>query len=205
MARALGDVLSVLLVEGPTERLFYGRIKRRYLEGNCACTIEPMNGLFNINEKVLHALATRNTDRQVRAYCCFDRESRYAPTPGFDLRFIRAQLKKDGIRNVLSLDAIIATQMIESWFFHDYPGICAYLKVPRSRRNPKAYVPVERYRVKDLKALFSLYGKRYSEGDRAEHFINKLDIERIYRQSTALKQGIELILNNHGRGLRNRR
>jgi hypothetical protein len=101
MAQATGNILSVLLVEGPTEAIFYGRIKEKFLQAHCACKIEPIEGLYNVNKKVLNALKTRNTDRSVRAYCCFDRESRYAITPEFDLGFIRAELKRDRVINVL--------------------------------------------------------------------------------------------------------
>jgi hypothetical protein len=188
----------VLLVEGPTEAIFYGRIKDKYLKGYCACKIEPIGGLFNVNDKVLHALKTKNTDRLVRAYCCLDRESRYAQTPAFDLKFIRAELKRVHAKNVLSVDQIIATQMIESWFFHDIMGIYKYLRVPQANRNPRAYIPVDKFHVDDLKNLFRRYNKVYSEGDRARHFIRSLDIEFICSQCTALKKGIEQIRSKSG-------
>jgi len=196
MTDASGDILSVLLVEGQTEAIFYGRVKDKYLlKANCACKIESIGGLYNIHDKVLHALETKNTDRLVRAYCCLDRESRYAKTPAFDLGFIRSELKRDKVKNVLSVDQIIATQMIESWFFHDIMGIYKHLKVPKTNRNPTTYTPVERFRVKDLKDLFRRYNKVYTEGDRARHFIESLDIELIYRRCKALREGIELIQN----------
>jgi hypothetical protein len=192
MSDAPGNILSVLLVEGPTEAIFYGQIKDRYLSPGCACKIECIEGLRNVNEKILDALKMKNSDRSVRAYCCLDRESRYAKTPEFDLGFIRADLKKNRVTNVLSVDQIIATQMIESWFFHDIMGIYKYLKVPQANRSPKAYAPVERLRVKDLKDLFRRYDKVYSEGERARHFIESLDIEIICSRCKTLRDGIAL-------------
>jgi hypothetical protein len=193
MARASKDILSVLLVEGQTDAIFYGMVKDQYLKANCACKIEPIEGLYNIHNKVLGALKTKNTDRLVRAYCCLDRESRSAQTPEFDLKFIRAELKRDKVENVLSVDQIIATQMIESWFFHDIMGIYKHLKIPKAKRNPKAYKPVERFCEKDLKELFSRYGKVYTKGDRARHFIESLDVKLICSQCKALDEGIALI------------
>lgn len=186
------NVLSVLLVEGPTERIFYECVKKRYLR-DCACTIDCVEGLFNINEKILHALTIRHMERPVRAYCCLDRESRYAKTPGLDLGFIREQLAASGANNVLSVDPIIATQMIESWFFHDIQGIFRYLRVPRSQRNARPYAHVERLRVADLKQLFRRHGKEYCEGERSRRFIEALSIELIHSRCPELRKGITQI------------
>jgi hypothetical protein len=187
-----GQVLSVLLVEGDTEAIFYDRVKTAFLQ--CPCKIEVIGGLFSVNKKILHALSTKNQDRTVRAYCCLDQESRYAPTPAFDLNFIRAEVREK-IRNVLSVDAIIARQMIESWFFHDMSGIYKYLRVPIAQRKPKAFLPVERLRVEDLKRLFLRYKKVYTEGKRAKYFINRLDIQAISAKCVALQRGVALIVN----------
>lgn len=191
MPRSPRQILSVLLVEGPTERLFYERVKHTYLD--CPCRIEEMEGLFNINKKILHALSTKNRTHQVRAYCCLDSESRYSKTPGLDLKFVRSELMRAGILNVLSIEGIIARQMIESWFFYDIAGIYRYLRVPRSQRRLNAYRPVERYRVENLKKLFRRYGKVYTEGERARGLIQSLDLPCIINQCAALRRGIERI------------
>jgi len=193
MPRSSSHLLSVLLVEGQTERVFYDRVKSTFL--TCPCTIEVIRGLYNINTKILHALRTRHTDSPVRAYCCLDRESRYAKTPQFDLGFIRAELRKANARNVLSVDAIIATQMIESWFFHDLAGIYRYLRVPKARRNLRACQPVERFRVEDLRGLFHRYNKEYYEGEKAKHLVDRLDIELIHGRCRDLQRGVSLILS----------
>lgn len=188
------NVLSLLLVEGPTESLFYGRIKRLFLDRFCSVTIEPITGLFNVNKKILSALKTRHIDRHVRAYCCLDRETRYSKTPQFDLGFIRNKIVAMNIRNVLSVDAIIATQMIESWFFYDIEGIYQYLRVPHSQRNLKAFNPPEAFRESHLKQLFRKHDKIYHEGRRASHFIDNLNVAKIVAECTALRDGINLIL-----------
>jgi hypothetical protein len=184
----------VLLVEGRTEAIVYGRVKSFFLDGECPSTVEEIDGLFNVNKKILHALKTRHTDRQIRAYCCLDRESRYAKTPEFDLGLVQSQVAERGMSNVLSVDAIIATKMIESWFFYDLPGIYTFLRVPKAKRNVRAFKPPEAYDVSDLKALFRRHGKTYREGERARHFINRLNVPGICRNCKELGVGVALIL-----------
>ena len=111
-----------------------------------------------------------------------------------DLAFIRRQLKEDGASNVRGVGSIIATQMIESWFFHDLEGIYNFLRVPKSQRKRNAFRPVEKYRGRDLKMLFQAHGKAYAEGERAKHFIESLDIVKIYNGAKALRLGVEAII-----------
>jgi hypothetical protein len=189
------NVLTVLLVEGPTEEIFYTRVKTVYLDRRCSVKIECLSGLFNVNKKILQALTTKYTGQRVRAYCCLDRESRYAKVPDFELNLVKRSLRQRGASNILSVDAIIATPMIESWFFYDIAGIYTHLRVPKAKRAPKKYRPPEAFAVKDLKDLFRRYGKNYIEGDRAENLINKLDLDTIVCQCKALRDGIDLILS----------
>jgi hypothetical protein len=44
--------ISLLLVEGETEELFYGRVKQDFL-GGCRVTIRCLKGLYNINRNVI--------------------------------------------------------------------------------------------------------------------------------------------------------
>jgi len=189
--------LSVLLVEGPTEVVFYERVKRLYL-GDCRVVIEHIEGNFNVNAKVLDRLVAKYGDVPTRAYCCLDRESRYAKVPGLDLRFIERELAGKGADSILSVDAVIAKQMIESWFFHDVDGIFAHLRVPKKERKPRKWRPAERFRVEDLKALFRRYGKMYCEGERAKGFIESLNLEAIVTGCRDLRDGIDLIRRQGG-------
>lgn len=106
--------LSLLLVEGQTDCIFYTRVRSVCLAGVARISVDHLRGLFNVNKKILHRLTARDPQTPVRAYCCLDRESRYGKTPGVDLDFIRAELRNRQARHVLSVEAIIATQMIES-------------------------------------------------------------------------------------------
>ena len=189
--------LTVLLVEGPTEVIFYERVKRLYL-GACRVVIEHIEGNFNVNGKILNRLTAKYCDCPVRAYCCLDRESRYAKVPALDLKFIRRELADKGAGNILSVDAVIATQMIESWFFHDIDGIFNHLRVPRAERKPRKWHPPERLRVWDLKELFRRYGKMYCEGERARGLIEGLDMAVIVKACRDLRDVIDLIRRQGG-------
>lgn len=94
---------------------------------------------------------------------------------------------------VLSVDTIIATTMIESWFFYDIEGIYKFLRVPRARRNPKKYKPPEKFTHIDLSTLFKQNGKSYIKGERCAGFINALDLKKIYLNCQELKSGLDKI------------
>ncbi len=193
--------LSVLLVEGDTEEVFYGRVKRELL-ADCRIHVDCIEGLYNINTKVVNYLLRRIPDEKVRVYCCVDRETRYGKTPGLDLPLIRTKVKQFGLTHVLSVDSVVATQMLESWFFHDIEGIFRYVRVPRSQRNPSRWHPPEKYGKRDLQELFRRYGRAYVEGLRAAAFINELDIRSIAGSCAALSQAINLIRRRDERGRR---
>jgi len=187
--------ISLLLVEGDTDVIFWTRIKAAYLN-ECRIIIRNLEGNFNINKKVLDKVdgfCETHTDEYVRVYCCLDRESRDGRVPGFVLRIIRRKIQQRNIRSVLSIDAILATQQIESWFFWDIETIYTHLTVPHSRRRTNAYRPPERYTYHDMVKLFRVYNKTYNKGKRCKHFIDQLNLERIIENCRVLREGIELI------------
>lgn len=184
--------LSVLLVEGQTEEVFYRRVKDTFLR-DLRVTIELLEGLRNINEKVLNRLIHKYSDQDVRAYCCVDRESRYGNSPDLKISWIQHELLTEGMVNVKSIHAITATQMIESWFFHDVEGIFRFLEVRKSQRNPRRFRPPDKFGKVDLKKLFHQHGKEYREGERARSLIEALDIELIADSCYELRNGIKLI------------
>ena len=105
MARAHRKVapkipISLLLVEGDTDVIFYERVKAACLStGQCRVVIQNLKGLFNINTKVvdkLYSYCQQHHDELVKAYCCLDRESRYGETPGFDLSEIIRNVGEQG-------------------------------------------------------------------------------------------------------------
>jgi len=180
-------------VEGDTEVLFYQRVKEQLLGDIRRVTIEQLHGIFNINKKILNKIFMKSQSEIIRVYCCLDRESRHAVTPGFDIDFIKKEVVSKRLINVLGVDAIIATQMIESWFFYDLDGIYKFLEAPKAQRKKRAYQPPERFRVKDLGDLFRRHNRVYQEGKRAANFINHLDIGKIARECKEMREGLELI------------
>ncbi len=205
MARTQGRTkapISLLLVEGDTDVLFYKRVKADYLDKeNLRVTIRNLEGLYNINRKIvdkLDSFCDHNRDEIVRAYCCVDRESRYGKTPGLDLDVIIRNIREKQICGVHSVDAIVATQQIESWFFWDIEGIYKCLRVPHARRKKNAYRPPEKYTYRDMIKLFRDYGKAYNKGKRLRYFIDQLDIHKIVKNCSELSDGIELIKRQAG-------
>jgi hypothetical protein len=196
--------LTLLLVEGDTEIVFYQHIKSKCLAG-VRVTIENLEGNRNVDLKVLDKLTHKYAGQCLRAYCCLDRETRYGGLT-LDLEWIRRELRQKCHRHVLSIDAVIATQMIESWFFHDIDGIYRFLGAPKSKRKPKKYAPPERFRKEHLKDLFEVHDKTYYEGEHARSLIEALDVRRIAARCADLRDAIALIkkhaadLTNHLHG-----
>lgn len=189
--------LSLLLIEGDTEFYFYTRIKTEYL-GGLRIQLKNLEGLFNINKKVIDAAETlrrEHPDEIARLYCCVDRESRCGRVPGFDLAVIHSELNQRDYRNILSVDSIVATQQIECWFMYDIDTIYKYLRIKQSHRNPKAFNPPQKCTYKDLEKLFKSTGKEYRKGNSAKNFIGRLDIQKIIQNCAELRVGIEKIKN----------
>jgi hypothetical protein len=97
---------------------------------------------------------------------------------------------------ILSVDVVIATQMIESWFFHDIEGIFRFLQVPNRERNPARFRTAAKFTDVDLAHLFYRYGKSYIKGKRVKNFIQSLDIAKILNRCNELGKGIDLIKKN---------
>jgi len=181
--------ISLLLVEGDTDVIFWTRIKAAHLN-ECRIIIRNLEGNFNINRKVIDKVdgfCETHTDEYVRVYCCLDRESREGKVPGFELRTIRREIQQRNISSVLSIDAILATQQIECWFFWDIETIYTHLKVPRPRRRTNAYRPPKRYTYHDMVKLFRDYNKTYNKGRRCQYFIDQLNLDIIIQNCRYLR------------------
>ena len=200
MTRAQGNgshkpPVSLLLVEGETDELFWKRVKSKSLN-SYRVIIKELKGLFNINKKATDKIVEycdKHTDELVRIYCCFDRESRDGRTPGFELKTIIREIRERNISSVLSIDEIIATQQTESWFFWDIDTIYKYLEVPHSRRKKNAYRLPKKYTYHDMIKLFHNHGKVYHKGKRCQHFIRQLNLDIIIENCRELREGIEKI------------
>jgi hypothetical protein len=192
--------VALFFVEGDTEDEFYSIVFKEYLPG-IPKSIINLKGIYNIHRKVLgktEEFLHRHKDKLVRIYCCIDRESR-DHNPPLDIEALRASFMEiRGFKRVLSADAIIATQMLESWFFHDMEGIYKFLRVPNKERNPSRFLPPEKFTHLHLAKLFERYGKTYIKGHKCANFISNLDISTIYNKCRELQEGLELVNQQKG-------
>lgn len=193
--------LALIYVEGDTEEEFFKKLFVKYLRGMPRKTIN-LNGNFSIYNKILDKtlfIIRNKRSIMVRIFCFIDRESR-DHNPPLSISILRRRIKDtpELKKRVLSADLILATQMIESWFFHDIEGIYKFLKTPRHERTPNKYRPVERFSANDLSRLFTRYRKVYIKGKKGHNFANHLDIDKIFNACDELKRGINLILKKMG-------
>jgi len=196
--------VSLLVLEGYTEQVFYPLIRDKFLKG-IRIDLRNIKGRGNVNKDVLgeiYKYAYNNPDDLVRAYCCIDAESQKQTATPFELDLVRVQVKLKKL-NVLSVHTVLADPDIESWFFYDIEGIYKFLRAKASRRNINRYSNPAAFCKKDLQALFQRFGKVYLPGKRATHLIDRLNIDKIVSNCQELRQGIERIqtladdLTNH--------
>ncbi len=193
--------VSLLIVEGETEEIFYARVRDCFLE-NIKLKIINLKGQGNINKQVLQKIAgycRNNPKDDVHCYCCIDTEKNKGATL-LDLDFIRKTLKERKIKKALSINAIMADPEIESWFFYDVDGILEFLR-PNSSKNPKInkskYNNPHNHNKRSMRDLFERFAKNYqSGGKRVGNLINNLDIEKIVNECPELKVGVDTILKN---------
>lgn len=176
------------MVEGDTEVLFYKRVKTQF-HGDAQSGIINLQGNWNINKKILAAaedFQCEHPDRKFRIFIAIDKESRYGLAQ-VDITLLKSELMSSNI-GAMDVALFEATQDIESWFFHDIEGIFKFLRVPRSKRIPSKYKPVEKLNHTDLSRLFKSAGKTYKKGFASRNFIDHLDIDLI-------KQNCEVLQN----------
>ncbi len=204
-AKTHNKPVSLLVLEGDTEQLFYPIIRDKFLKG-IRIELRNIKGRGNVNKDVLgeiYKYTYNNRDDAVRVYCCVDTESQKRTATPLELDIICEQIKVRKLRLVLSVDAILADPEIESWFFYDIEGIYKFLGAKTSQRNVKKYSNPKNLCKKNLQGLFHRFGKEYLPGKRATNFINNLDIDKIVTECKELHDGIALIqsqttdLTNH--------
>ena len=187
--------VSLLVLEGDTEQLFYHIIRDKFLKG-IRIELRNIKGRGNVNKDVLceiYKYTYNNRDDAVRVYCCVDTERQKRTATPIELDLIREQVKIKKLRCVLSVDLLSADPEIESWFFYDIEGIYKFLGVKTSQRNVKKYSNPKNLCKKDLQRLFHRFEKEYLPGKRAANFINHLDIDKIITECKELHDGIALI------------
>ena len=204
-ARTFDRPVSLLVLEGDTEQVFYPSIRDKFLKG-IRVELRNIKGRGNVNKDILSEIFKYmyvNRHDLVRAYCCVDTERDKQSATPLDLELISDKARGRGMNRLLSVDQILADPDIESWFFYDIDGIYRFLSAKKSQRNIKTYRNPQNLCKKDMQRLFLRFDKVYLPGRRATHFINSLDIEKIVSNCKVLFQGIQLIqsqavdLTNH--------
>jgi len=200
MANKKKNPNSILfLYEGETEKEFYKKIfelklNRRDIKQNFG----NLNGIFSLNEKVKSKIQSYlansafNDYKSIHVFVAIDREGeRHIPC----VLNKEVLLKEFSIKNtrIASINEIVATQDLESWFFYDLNGIYKFIKVPVKSRNLKAYPNIEKTNNRILSDLFHKYKKHYQKGKRAEGFIDSLDLNKIYDKVEELKKAFEIM------------
>lgn len=199
-AKIINKPVSVLVLEGDTEEIFYPIIRDNFLR-NIRIKLRSIKGQGNVNRDILSEIfkyTYNNPDDLIRVYCCIDTEKLKTSATPFESDFIRNKARDRRMTHVLSIDGILADPDIESWFFYDVEGIYRFLGAKKSQRNIRKYSNVPKLGKKDLQQLFYRFGKVYLPGNRAKHFINNLNIEKIVSKCKELSNGIKLIQSQEG-------
>jgi len=189
-------IVSLLILEGDTEEVFYPLIRDKFLEG-IPVELKNIRGCGHTNRDVLSEMykyTYNNPQDLVRAYCCLDKSNQKISAVPLELEFVRNQIRSNSkLTQILSVRSIIADPEIESWFFYDIDGIFKFLRMPRSQRNRSAFRPAQNFGARELQRLFERNGKPYCKGKRSRNFLESLDLETIVENCQPLRNGIQTI------------
>ena len=184
----------LFLYEGETEAEFYEKIFGQYIaQRKIRINKANLKGVYNLNDKVRakiksYLLNDKFDDcKDIHVFVAYDREGTRSTEPLMDI----ALLKKEFIdrkSRVKAIHQVIATQDLESWFYHDMPGIYKYLSAPAADRKNLVCPNVDATHNRLLSALFHRYKKHYQKGRRAEGFIEALDIKKIVTNVPELQE-----------------
>ncbi len=91
IVRISGKPVSLLVLEGDTEHIFYPLIRDKFLQG-IRIELCNMKGRGNVNKDILSEIYKylyTNSSDSVRAYCCVDSERDQRSATPLDLELIR--------------------------------------------------------------------------------------------------------------------
>lgn len=199
MAKTVNPDSLLILYEGETEGEFYKLVFEKYIPSRqIKINYSNLKGVFNITKKVesriysyLQNGSFKNCNK-IHVFVAYDREGTRETESLLDIEYLKKEFIHKKSR-ITSINEIIATQDLESWFFHDLEGIYKFLKVSENQKNFKAYSNIEATNNRILSALFHKFNKHYQKGKRVQGFINQLDIDKIVCKAKELKDAIEVI------------
>jgi len=191
----------LFLYEGETEAEFYQKIFDEYVPPRkLRRNYGNLKGVYSLNDKVKSKIEsylqneTFASCTNIHVFIAYDREGPRGTETSLDIEYFKKKYLNKGSR-IITINEIIATQDLESWFFYDLEGIYKYLKVPKSQRNLSAFNNIEATNNRILSDLFHRYDKHYQKGKRVQGFINQLNIQKIYNNVQELKDSITFINN----------
>ena len=201
MGRRKYNPKSILFLhEGYTERDFYNKVFDVYLpKRKIRIHKHNLKGIYNLNKKVKAKISgiledrSHKEEKEFHVFVALDREGKREEESPLDLEGVRKEFIRKKSR-IKSINEIVATQDLESWFFHDIDGIYNFLKVPVNQRVLKVH-NVEKFNNRNLQQLFRKHGQTYQKrGKNVEGFIEELNLEKIYSNAFDLQKGIERML-----------
>jgi len=188
----------LFLYEGETEAEFYHRIIDLYVPPRkIRINYSNLKGVYSITEKVcskielyLHNEASFSCNK-INVFVAYDRDGPRETETRLDIKSLKQMYLNKGSR-ISSINEIVATQDLESWFFHDIEGIYNYLKAPKNKRA-KTFNNVEATNWRVLSDLFHRFNMHYQKGKKASGFLVHLNIDKICSNVQELKDAVTFI------------
>lgn len=201
MAKTEKNPNSILfLYEGETEDDFYKKIFKKFIpERSIRHNFGNLKGVYNVTEKVRNKIKAYLDNKSftecndIYVFVAIDREGERSTPHLLRLEELEKEFIYEGSR-VKKIHPLIATQDLESWFFHDLAGIYKHLQVPVKQRKMNAYPNKDKVNNRVLSELFHRHKKHYQKGRRVAGFVDALDLELIYENVSELKTAIATIL-----------
>jgi len=184
----------LFLYEGETEGEFYKFFFDQFPSRKIRIYKSNLKGVYSLNNKVSSKIKSYLASKkfedciQIHVFVAFDREGSRDNPCALDVGSLEHQFVGCNGARVVSINPIIATQDLESWFFHDLKGIYKFLGTPKSKANLKAYRNPDATNNRILSDLFHRFGKHYQKGRRVEGFLKSLDLKYIIDTVPELKE-----------------
>lgn len=199
MAKQINPNSVLVLCEGETELEFYKMIFEKFVNPTkLRRNYSNLKGVYSLNDKVRSKIESYlqnsafNTCNNIHVYIAYDREGTRETETSLDIKGLQKTFLNKNSR-IKSINEIIATQDLESWFFHDLEGIYKFLKVPASKRSMNLFKNTDNTNNRILSDFFYKHNKLYLKGKSVKGFLNCLDLDKIYSKASELKDAIEVI------------
>lgn len=172
--------LTVLFVEGETERLFYDRVIKILSNANDLSKSSPfiliknLKGISTYTKKIPRIITNIQHDYPcvtIKVIISHDTDVfELSSSPPVDWKDVEKEIKKLGINTI---EYIHTSASIEDWFLIDTKGVLKFLRLPQNTKI------TGQNGLQKLQNLFKRGNKVYAKGSGASSFIDALDIPLI--------------------------